>query len=74
MLNPIKILKIPLYFFRKKKRKKNCKDLGVGLNLMELTKLLMPKFLKLFNNFFFFKTKHDTQCLSFRERKERTTA
>jgi hypothetical protein len=45
-------------FFRKKKKekkKKKFKDLGIGQNLTEFAKILMPKCLKKIYNFFFSK-------------------
>jgi hypothetical protein len=35
---------------KKKRKEKNCKDLGFGQELMKFRKILMPKSLKNFNN------------------------
>jgi hypothetical protein len=45
MFGAIKIFNIPLFFFFFF-MKKNCKDLGVGHNLTEFAKILMPESLK----------------------------
>jgi hypothetical protein len=42
------ISKIPLYFFRKKK---NCKDLGVGQDLTEFAKIPVPEYLRILTIF-----------------------
>jgi cadmium resistance protein CadD (predicted permease) len=52
MLNLVKIVKILLIFFRKKKKEKNCKNLGIGQNLTEFVKILMHESLKNIYNFF----------------------
>jgi hypothetical protein len=52
----VKFFKIPI-FLEKKKRKKNCQDLGVGQNLTKCEKIPMSESLKFFINFFFQKKK-----------------
>jgi hypothetical protein len=57
----VKIFKI-LIFLGKKKKKKNCKDLGVGQDLIEFARIPTHEFLK---NYFiiFFKKKKTLKIL-----------
>jgi len=61
-LNHVKILKIPLFFFREKKKKK-CYDLGICQNLTEFARIFMSKPLK--NFIIFFKKKTHMGILEF---------
>jgi hypothetical protein len=48
----MKIFKIPIFFFLKKEKEKNCKDLGVSPNLTEFAKILIPESLEILINSF----------------------
>lgn len=56
MLNHVKIHKIPIIFFRQKKKKENCKNLGVGQDLTKFVKIPMLESLRFFY-FYFLKNK-----------------